>query len=128
MSNTAVRVRRSIQDLQADYNNGKKKPLEDLMRAWKGIKDLPADNSNSFFMIGGYHGEPFRGAGWGNSQYWGGYCNHGNVLFPVWHRMYLMRLEEALRSIPGCQDVILPFWDETAPDSLKNGIPYRPHR
>jgi tyrosinase len=37
--------------------------------------------------------------------------------------MYLMRLENALRSIPGCEDVTQPFWDETAPDSLKNGIP-----
>lgn len=124
MSNSSgVRVRRSIQDLQNDYNSGNKKPLEGLMRAWKGIKDLPLDNPNSFFVIGGYHGEPFRGAGWGNSQYWGGYCNHGNVLFPTWHRMYLVRLEDALRSIPGCQDVTQPFWDETAPDSLKSGIP-----
>ncbi|KAL7620341.1 hypothetical protein AAE478_009335 [Parahypoxylon ruwenzoriense] len=43
---------------------------------------------------------------------WGGYCNHGNVLFPTWHRAYLMRVENALRSIPGCEDVTLPFWDE----------------
>jgi tyrosinase len=122
-NNGTMRVRRSVRDLQTDYDNGNKKPLEDLMRAWKGIKDLPPDNPNSFFVIGGYHGEPFRGAGWGNSQYWGGYCNHGNVLFPTWHRMYLVRLEEALRSIPGCEDVTQPFWDETAPESLANGIP-----
>jgi tyrosinase len=120
---SGVRVRRSIQDLQRDYDGGNKKPLEDVMRAWKGIKDLPPDDPNSFFVIGGYHGEPFRGAGWGNSQYWGGYCNHGNALFPTWHRMYLVRLEEAMRSIPGCKDVAQPFWDETAPDSLKNGVP-----
>ena len=68
-------------------------------------------------MIGGYHGEPFRGAGWGNASYWGGYCNHGNVLFPTWHRAYLLRLEDALRSIPGCEDVTLPFWDETSDES-----------
>lgn len=123
MSMLALRVRRSIQDLQNDYKEGNKRPLEDLMRAWKGIKDMPPDNPDSFFVIGGYHGEPFRGAGWGNSQYWGGYCNHGNVLFPTWHRMYLVRLEEALRRVPGCQDVSLPFWDETSPESTKNGIP-----
>jgi tyrosinase len=74
-------------------------------------------------MIGGYHGEPFRGAGWGSSNYWGGYCNHGNILFPTWHRAYLMRLEQALQSIPGCADVMLPFWDETSPASLQKGIP-----
>ncbi|MCP3383497.1 tyrosinase family protein [Bradyrhizobium sp. CCGUVB4N] len=118
-----LRVRRSIQDLQDEYNNGNKKPLEDVMRAWKGIKELPPDDPRSFFVLGGYHGEPFRGAGWGNSQYWGGYCNHGNILFPTWHRVYLVKLEEALRSILGCADVTLPFWDETSTASTTNGIP-----
>ena len=118
-----LRVRRSIQELQDDYTKGKKKPLEDLMRAWKGIKELPPDNPQSFFLLGGYHGEPFRGAGWGSAAYWGGYCNHGNILFPTWHRVYLLKLEEALQSIPGCGDVMLPYWDETSDDSVKNGIP-----
>ncbi|SMC27427.1 tyrosinase [Andreprevotia lacus DSM 23236] len=120
----ALRVRRSIVELQNEYSKGNKKPLEDLMRAWKGIKELPASDPNSFFMIGGYHGEPFRGAGWGNASYWGGYCNHGNVLFPTWHRAYLVRLEQALQSVPGCHDVMLPYWDETSEDSVKNGIPW----
>jgi len=101
-----------------------KKPLEDLMRAWKAIKELPADDPRSFFTLGGYHGEPFRGAGWGSSAYWGGYCNHGNVLFPTWHRVYLVKLEEALQSVPGCEQVMLPYWDETSADSLQNGIPW----
>lgn len=119
-----VRVRRSITELQAAFEAGDRKPLEDLMRAWRAIKALPPDDPNSFFMIGGYHGEPFRGAGWGSSSYWGGYCNHGNVLFPTWHRVYLLRLEQALQSVPGCEEVTLPFWDETSEDSLKNGIPW----
>ena len=124
MSNgTPLRIRRSIAELQDEYTKGNKKPLEDLMRAWKGIKELPPDDPRSFFKLGGYHGEPFRGAGWGNASYWGGYCNHGNVLFPTWHRVYLLKLEDALRSIPGCADVTLPFWDETSDDSLKSGIP-----
>ena len=124
MSNgTPLRIRRSITELQDEYTKGNKKPLEDVMRAWKGIKELPPDDPRSFFKLGGYHGEPFRGAGWGNASYWGGYCNHGNVLFPTWHRVYLLKLEDALRSIPGCADVTLPFWDETSDDSLKSGIP-----
>jgi tyrosinase len=120
----AIGVRRSITDLQDEYTQGNKKPLEDLMRAWKGIKDLPPEDPKSFFVLGGYHGEPFRGGGWGSSAYWGGYCNHGNILFPTWHRVYLYKLEKALQSIPGCQDVMMPFWDETSDDSLKNGIPW----
>lgn len=122
--NTPTRLRRSIEDIQLEYTQGNTKPLEDLMRAWKGIKELPPEDPRSFFVLGGYHGEPFRGAGYGSAAYWGGYCNHGNVLFPTWHRAYLFQLEEALRSIPGCEDVTLPFWDETSPGSLAGGIPW----
>ncbi|MBO0819426.1 MAG: tyrosinase family protein [Nocardiopsaceae bacterium] len=118
-----LRIRRSLTDLQQDYAEGRKKPLEDLMRAWKGIKELPPGDPRSFFVLGGYHGEPFRGAGWGNNAYWGGYCQHGNVLFPIWHRIYLYKLEDALRSIPGCEEVTLPFWDECDEDSRAHGIP-----
>lgn len=123
-SSARLRVRRSLDELQDEYAKGNKKPLEDLMRAWKGIKELPADHPHSFFVLGGYHGEPFRGAGWGSAAYWGGYCNHGNVLFPTWHRVYLLKLEEALQSIAGCADVMLPYWDETGASSLANGIPW----
>lgn len=121
-----LRVRRSIVDLQTQYEKGEKKPLEDLMRAWKGIKELPPENPRSFFNLAGFHGEPFLGAGWGvgNNMFWGGYCNHGNVLFPTWHRVYLVKLEEALRSIDGCEDVSLPYWDESDEHSIRNGVPW----
>lgn len=119
-----LRLRRALEDLQADFLAGNTQALDDLMRAWQGIKALPPEDPNSFFMIGGYHGEPFRGAGWGSSAYWGGYCNHGNVLFPTWHRAYLLRIEDALRSIAGCAAVTLPFWDETSDESLAKGVPW----
>jgi tyrosinase len=38
--------------------------------------------------------------------------------------VYLLKLEEAQRSVPGCGDVTLPFWDETSEESTKNGIPW----
>ena len=117
-------IRRSITDLQKDYDSGNKAPLETLMRAWKGIKELPPTDPNSFFVIGGYHGEPFRGPGETDPAWWGGYCQHGTVLFPSWHRAYLWRLEQALQSIPGCADVQLAFWDECSTDSQQNGIPH----
>jgi tyrosinase len=116
-------VRRSISDLQADYDAGNRKPLETLMRAWKGIKELPSDDPRSFFIIGGYHGEPFRGPGATDPSWWGGYCQHGTVLFPSWHRAYMWRLEKALQSIEGCEDVMLPFWDECSDASRTQGIP-----
>jgi tyrosinase len=123
MATAAPGVRRSLTDLQKDYDAGNKGPLETLMRAWKGIKELPPDDPRSFFLIGGYHGEPFRGKGEFDPSWWGGYCQHGTVLFPSWHRAYLWRLEQALQSIPGCESVRLPFWDECSDESRDNGIP-----
>lgn len=84
--------------------------MDNLVRAFHAIQNLAPDHPDSFYNLAGYHGEPFRGAGWGNSQWWGGYCNHGNVLFPTWHRAYLRRLELALQTqVPG---VALPYWNE----------------
>src|SRR3954451_1635985 len=116
-------IRRSIADIQKVSDNGNKVALETVMQAWKGIKELPPDDPNSFFMIGGFHGEPFRGKGEFDPNWWGGYCQHGTVLFPSWHRAYLARLEKALQSIPGCADFMLPFWDECSPASQASGIP-----
>ena len=44
------------------------KERDDLVRAWDGIQKLDPTHENSFFKIAGYHGEPFRGAGWGNRK------------------------------------------------------------
>ena len=116
-------IRYSITDLQEAYDAGDKAPLENLMRAWKGIKDLHPSDPNSFFNLGGFHGEPFRGPGAYSNVWWGGYCQHGTVLFPTWHRVYLWKLEQALQSIKGCESVMLPFWDECSEWSQNNGIP-----
>ncbi|SHM58081.1 tyrosinase [Chitinophaga jiangningensis] len=125
MANAATpRVRRSLRELETFYLKGDRQPLENLMLAWKGIKELPPDHPNSFFNIGGLHGEPFRDKGATDGDYWGGWCNHNNILFPTWHRVYLLNLENALRSIPGCEDVTLPYWDETEHESTVSGIPW----
>jgi tyrosinase len=102
-------VRKDIRNLNQDE-------LDVLIKAWIGIQKNPPEpdnpNPNSFFTIAGFHGEPFRGAGYGNPSWWGGYCNHGNILFPTWHRAYLLCLENALRRVPGCENVTLPYWNE----------------
>jgi len=123
-----VSVRRSVQELQKEYDQGNKKPLEDLVRAWKGIQALQPTDKRSFFVIGGYHGEPFQTRPQVDALslvdtyvYWGGYCNHGNVLFPTWHRIYVLKLEQALRTI--VPDVAMPYWDETSQETLEYGIP-----
>lgn len=121
-------VRRSIHAMQLEYEGGNKKPMEDLVRAWQGIQALPPSDERSFFSLGGYHGEPFQYRkavdeldATDTYAYWGGYCNHGNILFPTWHRAYLFKLEQALQSIvPG---VTLPYWDETEDHAMQYGVP-----
>ena len=120
--NTKVKVRHSVRELQTMYESGNKQPLENLIKAWIGIKELNPDDLNSFFVIGGYHGEPFEGQGAKDPSYWGGYCNHGNVLFPTWHRVYVLRIEQALQSFE--PDVTMPYWDETTKETLELGIPW----
>ncbi|PLB44561.1 Di-copper centre-containing protein [Aspergillus steynii IBT 23096] len=108
-------ARRSLADLQDDYNKGSREPLDKLVKAFVHIQSLKPDDPNSFQVIAGYHGEPFRDNTPPSSHedgWWGGYCFHGCVLFPTWHRAYLLRLERALQTAPGCEDVMLPFWDE----------------
>jgi tyrosinase len=100
--------------------------LDRLVKAFDHIcNTLPPTDFHSFYQIAGYHGMPFRGAGWANNSWWGGYCNHGNILFPTWHRAYLQRLEDALRTAPGCSDLALPYWNELVTQSGKGyvGVP-----
>ncbi|KAF5362044.1 hypothetical protein D9756_002722 [Leucocoprinus leucothites] len=118
------RIRYSLEYIQNLYDTGQdRSKLENLIRAFRGIQALDSKHPNSFFRIAGYHGEPFRGEGATDPSWWGGYCWHATVLFPTWHRAYLLRLEDALRSIPGCQDVTLPFWDELANMGVKPARP-----
>ena len=116
------RVRHSLQFTQWLYDqNIDRSKLDNLVRAFRGIQALPPDNPNSFFRIAGYHGLPFRGPGVRDGSWWGGYCWHASVMFPVWHRAYILRFENALRSIDGCQDVTMPFWDELV--DYAQGVP-----
>ncbi|KAJ7339997.1 tyrosinase [Mycena albidolilacea] len=57
---------------------------------------------DSFFSIGGIHGLPYQvwdGSGTqpADPNAWEGYCTHGNVLFPTWHRPYMGLYEQALQ-------------------------------
>lgn len=111
-------TRRSITEV-AKYPD----QLDKLIHAFRKIQEAdPGEPGNpnlkSFYVIAGLHGQPFRGAGYANSAWWGGYCHHGNVLFPTWHRAYLFHLERALQAVPGCQDVAMPYWDE-----MEDGLP-----
>ena len=61
-----------------------------------------------------------------NQKTWGGYCQHGNVLFPFWHRFYCLRLEQALQSVleKGKERVALHYWDASSKESKSEGLPH----
>ncbi|KIK59858.1 hypothetical protein GYMLUDRAFT_44328 [Collybiopsis luxurians FD-317 M1] len=57
---------------------------------------------DSFFQIGGIHGLPY--ISWDGSgsepvdpDAWEGYCTHGSVLFPTFHRPYVLLIEQAIQ-------------------------------
>lgn len=118
---SGVVTRFSIQQLQFFYDSGYKQPLEDVITAFRGIMKLPPKKLFSFFNLSGYHGAPFIDREGEKRDYWGGYCNHGNVLFPTWHRAYLHLFEKALQSI--VPHVGLPFLDEGCHDLQTHGLP-----
>lgn len=58
--------------------------------------DTPQDDPESFFQIGGIHGLPYvpwDGVGEASQAEASGYCTHGSVLFPTWHRPYVALYE-----------------------------------
>ncbi|KAE8423556.1 hypothetical protein BDV36DRAFT_290238 [Aspergillus pseudocaelatus] len=131
-----TRVRQSLNRLSYLYYKAKEsdealntesqnavETLEKVVKAIHELQKKPPGDANSFFNLAGYHGEPFQGQGTTDPKWWGGYCHHANVLFPTWHRMYLLRYEDAMRTVPGCEDVALPFWDECELDQNKKPMP-----
>ena len=119
-------MRLSLRELELPENAKKK---NDFLKAWKMIQELPPSNPNSFWSIATYHGMPFKERAVppldpsSDIAVWGGYCQHANVLFPTWHRFYLLKLEQALQTVLPDGDVALHYWDETSEESLKFGIP-----
>ena len=77
--------------------------IETLSTAFAGLMERPPGDAGSYFALAGGHGLP---------QAW---CMHHEDPFNPWHRVYLKSFEDALRSVPGCQDVTLPYWDVTTP-------------
>lgn len=58
----SLRIRRSIAELELLYTTGQDPSLlENVIRAFRGIMDKDPEDPDSFFMLAGFHGEPFRG-------------------------------------------------------------------
>ncbi|KAF8883494.1 hypothetical protein CPB84DRAFT_1869520 [Gymnopilus junonius] len=87
------------------------------------------DDPTSFFQIGSIHGFPY--VSWNRvtgsklmdpSSNAAGYCNHGNVLFPTWHKPYVaLRQKVAATYVVDCaawkkaaDELRQPYWDWAA--------------
>ncbi|KAH9889909.1 tyrosinase [Cubamyces lactineus] len=87
------------------------------------IYNLKQEELISFFQIGGIHGLPYiawDGAGADDPAEASGYCTHGSVLFPTWHRPYVALFEQVLQKY--AQDIAKrykvdqPAWEKAAAD------------
>ena len=96
----AGRIRKDARKLDAPENA---EELSILKKAFRGIMNLPPDNPKSYFKLAGIHWYP-------DTQY----CKHHEDRYNPWHRVYMIKFEDALRTIPGCEEVTLPYWDITA--------------
>lgn len=95
----AKRIRRNLAEMDP---NGPE--IAKLRKAFQGIMDRDPDHPQSYFSVAGLHWLPLPDV----------YCRHHENAYNPWHRMYTIRFEDALRSVPGCEDVTLPYWDVAA--------------
>lgn len=97
---TGSRIRKNIQEIE----NGSEE-LTLLKKAFTGLmaRDVDKDDPTSFFNLAGLHWLP------GPKTYT--YCRHHDDAYNPWHRAYLIAFEDALRSVEGCENVTLPYWD-----------------
>jgi hypothetical protein len=96
----AERTRQEVTTLSDDQ-------LATLKKAFQGMMARDPDQPDSYYVIAGVHGLP---GGPGQSH-----CLHHEDRFNPWHRVYLKVFEDALRSVEGCEDVTMPYWDFTTP-------------
>lgn len=94
----APRIRKDVTDL-SDVE------IATLTKAFNGIMTRDPAEPDSYFTIAGYHWFPAIDI---NPRF---HCLHHENRFLAWHRIHLMRFEDALRSVPDCADVTLPYWD-----------------
>jgi len=76
------------------------KERKDLAIAFEGIMLRHHNFTDSYFHIASLHGQPYPTE-----------CFHHFFGFLPWHRYYCLLFENALRSVEGCADVTLPYWD-----------------
>jgi hypothetical protein len=79
--------------------------LAQLRLAFNTLIQRDPTDPQSFFSLAGIHWFPSVPVT----------CAHHEPRYNPWHRVYIDRFEAALRSVPGCENINLPYWDILAP-------------
>lgn len=98
----APRIRKELSSLSAAE-------VDTLKTAFAGVMARQPTAPDSYYAIAGVHWYPAIDQ---NPLF---HCLHHENRFLPWHRLHLKRFEDALRTVPGCAGVTLPYWDLTTP-------------
>ena len=93
-----ARLRKNITEVMKNQ-----KEVDALTTAFKGVMAKNPSDQSSYCFLAGIHGLPQA------------FCLHHENEFNPWHQVYLKLFEDALRSVPGCENVTLPYWDIKTP-------------
>ncbi|KAI0509078.1 tyrosinase [Xylaria bambusicola] len=127
-----VPVRRDFDEWSTSTDETDKIQFILYLLALKRLQAVDPADRDSYFQIAGIHGYPYQP--WDEPSTTQaeigrkGYCNHANVLFPSWHRPYMLLYEQRLYEImvneiipkyPAYKEKYLaaahkwrlPFWD-----------------
>ncbi|CAF1556877.1 unnamed protein product, partial [Didymodactylos carnosus] len=86
-----------ISVLEFFYTDKQKKKRDLFLRALSEMmSNLKNDDPWSYFAIAGIHGLPGNAYATAAAPLGRGYCEHGTVLFPTWHRPYVLLFEQAV--------------------------------
>nr|WGL47534.1 hemocyanin 1 [Physella acuta] len=97
----AVLVRKSVDSLSS----------EDILNLQKSLRAVADDTSDKgYAAIAAYHGYPTQ-CKHGDKDV--ACCIHGMAVFPQWHRLYVVQMEQALKE-KGLS-IGIPYWDWTKP-------------
>ena len=78
--------------------------IDKLAEAFRGLMSRDPTDAQSYFALAGIH--------WFPAPSW---CVHHQPQYNPWHRVYIDLFEDGLRTVPGCENVTLPYWDITRP-------------
>src|SRR5579875_2450998 len=90
-----VRLRKNVATLTSNE-------IALLSKAFQGVMGRDPADPKGYYKLAAIHGLPYA------------YCMHHVQPYNPWHRYYVTLFENALRSVPGCESVTLPYWDITS--------------